>query len=225
MVFQRLRRKLSRGQVKTLSSLNAYAKWAQTYPPYAHNPLMKVEEGAMLAQMPDLAGKYVLDLACGTGRYSQIALARGAEAVIACDNALAMLQVGRDVETKPLYLGATTAHIPLEAHMMDVVLCGLAIGHVQDIASTLQEISRVLKPGGVALVSDFHPFLSLTGKKRLFTAPDGKVYAVEHYTHLIAQVFSVADHAGMRMLAIDEPLLPVDEQEIPIVVVYKLQKR
>src|ERR1700748_439160 len=56
------------------STLTAYERWAPLYPPVAHNPLMRVEQHAMLEAWPDMAGKRVLDLACGSGRYSNLLL-------------------------------------------------------------------------------------------------------------------------------------------------------
>ena len=59
--------------LKTLSSLDAYAQWASTYPPHAHNVLMEAEQAAMTSLFPPMSGKIVLDLACGTGRYGLLA--------------------------------------------------------------------------------------------------------------------------------------------------------
>ncbi len=60
----------------------------------AHNKLMEIEQAAMLRQLPPLVGRDVLDLACGTGRYSQIAAERGARRVVGADNSFAMLRAG-----------------------------------------------------------------------------------------------------------------------------------
>src|SRR5258707_10447274 len=76
----------------TLKSLEAYALWAESYPPYAHNRLMQIEQAAMLRLLPPLAGRSVLDLACGTGRYARIALECGAARVVGVDNSAAMLR-------------------------------------------------------------------------------------------------------------------------------------
>src|SRR5258708_38485681 len=78
----------------TLDSTAAYALWAASYPPHAHNQIMTLEQAAMLRLMPTLAGRTVLDLACGTGRYSLIAREAGAAPVIGTDNTTPMLQAG-----------------------------------------------------------------------------------------------------------------------------------
>src|SRR5258708_13825557 len=77
-VSQRFRRRFrsqrmpQRALESTLESTAAYALWAASYPPHAHNQIMALEQAAMLRLMPTLAGRAVLDLACGTGRYSLI---------------------------------------------------------------------------------------------------------------------------------------------------------
>jgi SAM-dependent methyltransferase len=90
---QLLRRVLKRA-MPVLPSVQAYRLWAAAYPPHAHNPLMQLEQDAMLQLMPDMRGKWVLDLACGTGRYGLIALEQGAAGVVGVDNSPDMLQPG-----------------------------------------------------------------------------------------------------------------------------------
>ena len=157
-------RRLFRRPPRTLTSLQAYAKWAATYAAHAHNPLMQVEQGAMLQLLPDLHDKTVLDLACGTGRYGLLAWERGASQVVGLDNSHAMLKAA---QLQPVARASTEA-LPLATASVDVVLCGLALGHLPQIAPSLHEISRVLQPGGTALISDFHPFQYLSGARRTF---------------------------------------------------------
>lgn len=224
MIKQLIRGVTATRVLRTLSSLDAYAQWAANYPPHAHNVLMQTEEQAMLAFMPDLAGKVVLDLACGTGRYGLIALKRGATAVVELDNSPAML----GANTLPWRALATTETVPLSAHSVDVVLCGLALGHLPDLKSSLGEISRVLKPDGYALMSDFHPFLFLNGQRRTFTAGSGKTYAVEHYPHLYAEYHHAAAQAGLQIDCIAEPKMTGEggsvAPNVPVVIVYRLHK-
>ncbi len=216
--------------LQTLSSLDAYAQWAAAYPPRAHNALMQAEEAAMLSLLPDLTARIVLDLACGTGRYGLLAHERGAKRVIGLDNSAAML-CANPLKTIAL---STSEAIPLAEDSVDVVLCGLALGHLPRLEPTMREISRVLKAGGCALISDFHPFIFLNGQRRTFTAPDGKTYAVEHYPHLYSDYHHAASQAGLDIKHIVEPRLGVDTGVqfaddstrigTPVVMVYYLTK-
>lgn len=225
-MLERFRRLLSPASIRTLSSLESYARWAASYPPQAHNLLMQTEEAAMLSLMPDLTAKTVLDLACGTGRYAIIAQSRGAKRVLGLDNSLAMLQAN----SHPQVALATSEALPIPAHSIDVILCGLALGHLPDLSPSLREIARVLRPGGTALISDFHPFAFLNGGKRTFTAPDGATYAVEHYAHLYADYHRAAHENGLHIDSVIEPGAEFNEKNrtgraAPIIIVYRLLKR
>jgi malonyl-CoA O-methyltransferase len=207
-------RTLFRRPLRTLSSVEAYALWAKSYPAQAHNPLMIIEQEAMLQLMPNLKDKIVLDLACGTGRYGTIALERGAKQVIGLDNSRAMLQRGH-IENTTL---ASTEKIPLASDSIDVILCGLALGHLSQLKPTLQEISRILKPNGSAVISDFHPFQYLSGARRTFQSSKGRAYQVEHYVHLYSNYHAVGQATGLRITGISEPCLNDDK---PIVLVLR----
>jgi malonyl-CoA O-methyltransferase len=214
----------------TLSSLAAYERWADQYPPHAHNAVMKAEETAMKQLCPPLVGQTVLDLACGSGRYGLIALSDGASTAVGLDNSVPMLK------QNTLFLRAvsSTESIPLASESIDVVLCGLALGHLKELDASMSEISRVLKPTGCAMVSDFHPFIFLNGQQRTFTTADGQSFAVEHYPHLYADYHRSAHKAGLRIDAVVEPRLG-EMQEVrfadantragtPVIIAYRFVK-
>ncbi len=204
-------------RLRTLPSLAAYDLWAASYPPQAHNVLMQVEQQAMVNLMPSLAWQVVLDLACGTGRYGLLAQEQGARRVIGVDNSPAMLAANA-LRQRAL---ATSEAIPLANESVDVVLCGLALGHLPRLQRSLDEIARVLKPDGVALISDVHPFIALRGEQRSFRAPGGRAYAVEHYPHLYADYQRAGAQAGLLIDAVHEPML----NRAPVVIVYRFYKR
>ncbi len=214
----------------TLSSLAAYERWADQYPPHAHNAVMQAEETAMKVLCPPLTGQNVLDLACGSGRYGLIASDNGASISIGLDNSMPMLWQN----PMPLRAVSTTERLPLASNSIDVVLCGLALGHLKALDASMGEISRVMKPSGCALVSDFHPFIFLNGQQRTFTTADGQSFAVEHYAHLYADYHHAAHKAGLRIDAVLEPRLG-QTQEVrfadantltgtPIIIAYRFVK-
>lgn len=180
----------------------------------------------MRALLPDCAGRDVLDLACGTGRYGLMAAARGARQVIGADNSPAMLRAGR-LRWAVL---AEMAALPLASGSMDGILCGLAVGHLPRLEPALAEMARVLKVGGWALISDVHPCLAAGGAQRTFTTPDGRTLAVEHTIHWYADYHRAAAAAGLRVEAILEPRLGGEASgaqtadAMPVVIVYRLVK-
>src|ERR1700733_12254995 len=75
----------------TVSTLEAYERWAPLYPPEAHNPLMRAEQRAMLDLWPDMKDWRVLDLACGSGRYCRLLQEANVAQIVALDFCAAML--------------------------------------------------------------------------------------------------------------------------------------
>ena len=205
--------------MQTLPSVQAYARWAATYPPHAHNALMQAEEAAMLDLMPPLANKVVLDLASGTGRYGLMAWQRNANHVLALDNSLAMLALN---PLQRRMLGALD-RLPLVSACADVVLCGLALGHLSALHPAISEIGRVLRGGGYAVVSDFHPFLFLNGARRTFSS-DAGLYAVEHHAHLYEAYQAACSAANLEIEAVREPVL-AEADGLPVALVFRLRKR
>jgi malonyl-CoA O-methyltransferase len=201
-----------------LTSLEAYDRWAATYPPHAHNPLMQAEESAMIALMPAIHSRQIiLDLAGGSGRYSRIAESHGAHA-ISLDNSAAMLAVN-PCERRVL---ASLEALPFAESCADAVICGLAVGHVRALTHVFAEFSRVMKHGAWALISDFHPFIALNGAKRTFSA-DGRTYAVEHYPRLYSDFHAIAYAHDLTITAVLEPRL-AQAGDQPVVLVLRLEK-
>lgn len=209
-------RRLFERTPRILSSVEAYTRWAATYPAQAHNALMQAEETAMRSLLPEITDATVVDVACGSGRWGRIAYEQGAARVIGVDNSVAMLRQAR----LPVAAGDVT-RLPVRSAMADVVLCGLALGHLPQIDIALAEIGRVLRPSGVALISDFHPYQALNGAQRTFHSA-GQTFAVEHYVHLAADYLQAGQAANLELTGLAEPTLHGDA---PVVLVLRFQKQ
>jgi malonyl-CoA O-methyltransferase len=191
-----------------LEVLDAYARWAASYAPEAHNPLMALEEQAVLELLPAPASGRWLDLACGSGRYLKRLAGAGAERAMGLDLSRPML--ARAVELGYPLMQADLQRLPLAAGCFDRIVCGLAVGHVADLAGSLAEMARLLAPGGVLVYSDFHPFGALLGWKRTFRAADGVAYAARHHVHLYAAHQAACQAAGLTIDAAREPRIDFD---------------
>jgi malonyl-CoA O-methyltransferase len=169
---------------------------------------MALEQAAMLDLLPGLAGARVLDLACGSGRYLAALAGRGA-------GYLAGLDLSREMLHRAAPLGRPLAQgdlrrLPFAAQSFDLVICGLAMGHVAELAGAVTEAGRVLSPGGRLLYSDFHPLAALAGLQRTFRGDDGRLYAVEHHLHLYEDHHAACTRAGLVIESVREPRLMVD---------------
>ncbi|HEX5353922.1 MAG TPA: class I SAM-dependent methyltransferase [Rhodanobacteraceae bacterium] len=203
-----------------LEPVEAYARWARDYPPHAHNPVMQAEERAMLALMPpDLKTHSVLDAGCGSGRYMLHALQRGAARVTGVDISPDMLERA-GAELRAFRHGAeielvqgNLATLPVPGAWADLTICGLALGHLEQLQPALAELKRVTRPGGMLLCSDVHPIGHALGWQRDFKA-GGQHYAVRHTPHLYSHWHAACAALQLQIVRVTEPML--DPAEIPI---------
>lgn len=84
----------------TLPTHDAYELWAETYPPVAHNPLMRVEQNVVEPILAHLRAHRALDVGTGSGRYVPLLAATGASLVCGVDFSLAMLKRGPSTELR-----------------------------------------------------------------------------------------------------------------------------
>jgi 2-polyprenyl-3-methyl-5-hydroxy-6-metoxy-1,4-benzoquinol methylase len=120
------------------------------------------------------AGEHVLDVGCGEGRFTAALVDAGAR-VVGIDVAQEPLRRAR-AERSDLDLQFVPAQgpWPLEDTSFDAVWAGETIEHVADTAGWLSEVRRVLRPGGLLLLSTpAHGPLTLLGlalSRRAFAA-------------------------------------------------------
>jgi malonyl-CoA O-methyltransferase len=186
-----------------LEPIPAYALWAAAYPPHAHNPLMLAEERAMLGLIDqDLWDQRVLDVGCGSGRYMQHAQQRGACAVVGADASAAMLARNPCANR----VEAIASHLPVRDAAVDLTLCALTLGHVENLMGALAELKRVTRAGGKIVCSDFHPAGAALGWRREFKH-NGQRYAVRHFVHGLADWSAACAGLGLAITALCEPKL------------------
>lgn len=114
--------------------------------------------GAWIVSHYDLqAGERVLELGCGTGSMWQgVTLPTGCRVTLT-DFSAGMLDTAR-VSTAHLaadYAVVDAQAIPYPDAAFDVVIANMMLYHVPDIAQALEEIRRVLKPGGRFFAATF----------------------------------------------------------------------
>jgi len=109
--------------------------------------------GVQKASLPD--GAMVLDLACGTGDFSQIVLQSlpGAR-VVAVDLTEQMLRVARRRGRTEVVCGDAVA-LPFADGLFDCVFVGYGLRNFPDLAAALAEIHRVTRTGGQMVSLDF----------------------------------------------------------------------
>jgi ubiquinone/menaquinone biosynthesis C-methylase UbiE len=190
-------------------TLRAYERWAPVYPPIAHNPLMRVEQMAMLQVWPFVAGRRALDLACGSGRYSRALLESNAAEVISLDFCMPMLQR----VSASHRVCASMMQLPFHADTFDVVVSGLALGHATGVRPWMAEVSRVLRGGGQFLYSDFHPEAAKAGLTRSFKDANEASCTVPHQLYSVSSQLEAVAAAHLELETMRELRVGVELQE------------
>jgi ubiquinone/menaquinone biosynthesis C-methylase UbiE len=125
------------------------AAWTQRAGEYDHifAPVSTQAIDDILDNLGPLQGMHHLDVACGTGHLVRAASERGA-ASEGVDFAPAMLEAARANYPAERFQTADAVDLPYENGTFDVVSCAFGLSHMQDPQSAVDEVFRVLKPGG-----------------------------------------------------------------------------
>lgn len=216
-----LSRLYARTGPRPLEPQAAYTLWAKSYPPRAHNALMRVEQSAMESLLRALSVSRALDVGTGTGRYLDVLDDARVPTRVGLDLSEAMLARARR-GVAPLVRSDARA-LPFSSGAFDLVLASLMVGDIEDLSSWAREMSRVLGPGGSLLYSDFHPRWTERGWQRMFRAEDGGSWNVSYHPHTLDEHRVALTRAGFRIVSTIEPLLE-DVGDGPVCVVILARK-
>lgn len=223
----RLGRRLAR-RGSVLEPEQAYARLAPAYPRVPENELMRLEQRALLELLPEAAGRRVLDLGCGSGRFLLLLAERGPARLAGCDLVAGMLRRAAQERGRhgAALAQASALALPFRERAFDLVVCGLVLGHVADLSGALREIGRVLSPGGSVVYSDLHPAGVLAGWRRDLAAPDGTRLLVRHHLHLLQDHVAGLRAAGLSLDDLREPRLdlPHPQRGWPAALVLRARK-
>lgn len=116
---------------------------------------------ALVNFVGDVTGHRLLDLACGQGRVARELARRGAR-VTGVDLSAALIEQARAAEADDWlgieYVVGDAGDLGLfEADAFDGVVCNFGVSDIDDLDATLGTVSRVLKPGGIFVLSLLHP--------------------------------------------------------------------
>jgi ubiquinone/menaquinone biosynthesis C-methylase UbiE len=90
----------------------------------------------------DLSGKRVLDLACGTGRFSRLFRSRGSR-VVGLDLSRAMLNQSRLRDSAEAYVEAGALVLPFKEASFDLAVSVNALNHLPAFETVIDEMCRV----------------------------------------------------------------------------------
>lgn len=189
-----------------------YRLWAETYDDDP-NPVLALEERVLLGELGSLAGKRVLDVGCGTGRWMATARRQGATS-FGIDRSQTMLRRAGKKERLAGALAVADAQcLPMRDEAVDVVVCSFALASMASVRVAIAELGRVTKRGGRVIASDLHPDTAEIPWRSTFRN-GGRVYEVAQHRHDVEDFLAAGRAAGLRLLRRLEPRFGEPEREI-----------
>ncbi len=123
-----------------------YAVWSDSYDEPG-NPVIAIEEAAVNELLGAAPLGRALDAACGTGRHARALVDLGHQ-VSGIDLTPEMLERARMNVPEASFAVADLRELPFPDHSFELVVCGLALAHLPALEGAINEMARVLTPGG-----------------------------------------------------------------------------
>jgi ubiquinone/menaquinone biosynthesis C-methylase UbiE len=116
-----------------------------------YEEIQRVKYAVVLKNLPD-GKEHVLDLGCGTGMFLR-ELSRRAKFAVGVDASPEMLRVANVRRGRAALVLADADTLPFPDGSFDAVVSVTLLQNMPDPAATVREVARVLKPGGVAILT------------------------------------------------------------------------
>jgi SAM-dependent methyltransferase len=184
---------------------------------YVLDPLMLLRA---LAREPRKA----LDVGCGEGRFCRM-LKKHRIDVTGVDPTPGLLEAASARDAEGTYLEATAERLPFADKAFDLVVSYLSLIDIPDIGAAIQEMARVLAPGGALLIANLNSFntaccdtgwIKDSAGRRLFYPIDNYLeersmwteyrgIRVRNHHRPLSTYMSTLLGAGLRLSYFDEP--------------------
>ncbi len=116
-----------------------------------------LEKPAMYAKLPDLEGKSVLCIGCGSGEECQELKDRGAERVVGVDLSKGLIEQAKYKYPDCEFYVMDMERLDFPPETFDFIYSSLVLHYAENWSNVFKPAHRVLKPEGTILLSTHHP--------------------------------------------------------------------
>jgi ubiquinone/menaquinone biosynthesis C-methylase UbiE len=193
----------------------AYRLWAPLYDA-TPNPLISLEQRALAPMLHSAAGRDVVDLGCGTGRWLAQLSTANPRSMIGVDLSEDMLaHAAKKVAPAVRLVQADCLTTPLADRSSDWILASFLLSYVDNLRAFAREAARIGRPGAMIVVSDVHPDTRSYGWRRTFRSTD-HVIEIQSHTYQIEDLQRGMEDAGFESTFLHELSFGEEEKRIYI---------
>jgi ubiquinone/menaquinone biosynthesis C-methylase UbiE len=168
------------------------------------------QKRAAIAQLEgiDFERKEIIDIGCGTGIISFLALESGAAKVICGDISDYMLKKGEENakmlgynSTQIQFFELDAESLPFEDNSFDIVITGMAFGLFPNQEKAVSEMFRVLRPGGLVSLGAHGPehyWEAIDTSIRALNKKNVLGYRFEFWPRTEKQIHNLMKNAGFK---------------------------
>lgn len=178
---------------------NIYAGWRES----ALGAITELLEQELILDLAGpLFGKSVLDVGCGDGTLATEFYRKGASFVVGCDpdphmisKATAQTMAERDAMS---YLLGRAEHLPFHDQSFDVVTAITVLCFVEQRSRAMEEMARVLKPGGRLVIGGLVRWSTWAASRRVRAWLGNQFWGHARFTTAL-ELLTAAGAAGLRV--------------------------
>lgn len=147
---------------------NSWNKMSMAYENFTNSPNSysnMIEWLAIKKLAPDLENKVIIDLGCGTGRFSFLFEQFKPERIIGIDISDEMIKIAEGIakekNSRVTFIKSDIENLSsIQSNNIDFVFSSTVLHYIKNLETITKEIYRVLKPKGTCILSVIHPVYS-----------------------------------------------------------------
>jgi SAM-dependent methyltransferase len=141
-----------------------------------------VLDPVMLPRALARSPRKVLDVGCGEGRFCRMLRHNGVPST-GIDPTPALIAAARARDPGGIYFEAEAERLPLRNESFDLVVSYLSLIDISDVQAAIQEMARVLHPGGSMLIASLNSFNTACCDTGWVKDENGRrlFYPIDHY--------------------------------------------
>ena len=195
-------------------SRRAFALWARSYDD-SLNPMLSLEERILPEILPDMRGRDVVDVGCGTGRWLERIAGESPANMVGIDSSAEMLErARRKLGARATLEQGDAMSLPVASGSADVILASFVASYVPDLTVFAAELRRIARKGAQVFLSDLHPETAAACHWKRAFRTDGTHVEMLTYAHSVQETISTFEAAGFEVGCLLEPPFGPTELEI-----------